>query len=106
MQQTVRSEEIEAYEGWVNDVARQSNNGWYRCPPLSSDERIVLFHRIAAVYRAAWGCNWLVHSGTVAKLAQHPELRTPRRWVRATVQILDLLQEAKMNSSTQTVGRS
>ena len=94
-QTTVREEEIAAYRLWLKEVEDQA---WLRCPKLSQDERVALFERIANLHKIAWGSNGIPSQALAATLAAQTQFRTPRRWVRAAVQILDTLQQNPLQS--------
>jgi len=90
-QQTVRPEEVGIYEGWLRAMMRQARSGWLRCPLLTVPQRVELFQRIARLHQLAWGSRCLPGRDEVAHLARQPQFPTSRRWVRAAVQILDLM---------------
>jgi hypothetical protein len=54
-------------------------------------QRLELFQRIVALHQVAWGSRCFPSRDEVAHLARQPQFPTSRRWVRAAVQILDLM---------------
>jgi hypothetical protein len=92
-QQTVRPEERSAYWNWRREAASLSAKGWPHCPALSAADRVELFQRIAAFHEVAWGKPRYSVDVLIRELATLPPLRNTRRWVRASVMILDLLQQ-------------
>jgi hypothetical protein len=91
-QETVHSVELDVYERWRAEADDQGLNAWGECHSLTTDERIELYRRVAHIHRTAWG-NPRVHvrEADLAKLASSGKFNTTRRWVRAAVQLLDLL---------------
>jgi hypothetical protein len=90
-QQTVRPEEVGIYKGWLRTLLRKAHSGWLRCPLLTASQRVELFQRIVALHQVAWGSRFFPSRDEVAHLARQPQFPTSRRWVRAAVQILDLM---------------
>jgi BREX system ATP-binding protein BrxC/D len=92
-QQTVRIEECTVYHQWNREAAALSANEWAHCPALSARERMELFRRILSLHAVAWGTHLNSLDGLVEPLAKSTEFRNTRRWVRASVSILDILQQ-------------
>jgi hypothetical protein len=61
---------------------------------LTDPQRIELFARIASIYQIAWGGTSRPSQSQLEELARQPQFKTTRRWVRATVQILELLNHS------------
>jgi hypothetical protein len=93
LQQTVRAEECVAYNRWKREAALVSADGWENCPTLDAADRLELFRRIASLHAIAWGTSWGAIDDHMESLAKLPAFRNTRRWVRACVSILDLLQQ-------------
>jgi hypothetical protein len=92
LQDTVTDVELEVYERWRAEADDQGANGWDEFESLTTHQRIELYRRIADIHRTAWGNPRVrVHDTDLAKLAGSGKFPTTRRWVRAVVQLLDLL---------------
>jgi len=96
-QKTVRPDECRVYENWSKEVDELSIRGWDACPDLQPSQRLELFRRIASIHAAAWGTSSAPSHGTLRKLIRSPAFGTTRRWVRASVQLLDLLQQQRFS---------
>ena len=92
-QETVREEEVRVYERWKREADRQAAEGWEKCATLRHAQRITLFNRIAEIHKVAWGTAVDLGSIDLPALAKRHEFDTTRRWVRATVQLLDMLYQ-------------
>lgn len=92
-QQTVHPEERSAYWAWSREVATVSANGWPHCPTLNAADRVELFRRIATFHEVAWGKQRRSVDELIHALAKQPSFRNTRRWVRASVSILDLIDQ-------------
>lgn len=92
-QKTIRPEEVRAYNKWDREADAQAGEGWHSCPALTTSQRLELFDNISALHVNAWGESQHLDAALVKELAKRPQYKTPRRWVRTVVQILDLLQQ-------------
>ena len=92
-QQTVRNEEVKTYERWKREADVLAQAGWEHCATLKPSQRVKLFERIAEIHVRAWGVKVAPDEEVVATLARNPQFNTTRRWVRAVVQFLDLLEQ-------------
>jgi RecA/RadA recombinase len=92
-QQTVRPEECSTYWAWSREVAAVADNGWPHCPTLNAADRVELFQRIAAFHEVAWGNQFPSIDVLIQSLAKSHSFRNTRRWVRASVSILDLMHQ-------------
>ena len=98
-QETVHRDECEVYEQWSNEAGRLSVHGWDECPSLRPSQRLELFRRIASLHREAWETSSTLTDDTVRTLTNTPAFGTTRRWVRACVQVLDLMQQHRLDLS-------
>jgi hypothetical protein len=92
-QQMVLPEEVTVYRQWLRELRQMSEHGWLSCPKLTAAQRVELFQNIRRFHEQAWGIRQLLDDETLGELARHPQFTTTRRWVRASVQVLDLLQQ-------------
>lgn len=90
---TQRPEEMTTYERWKREADVLAKTGWEHCAVLTPSQRIKLFERIAEIHVRAWGVKVAPDEQAIATLARNPRFNTTRRWVRAVVQILDLLEQ-------------
>jgi hypothetical protein len=93
-QVTVREEEVRVFERWDREARRLSGEGWQTCPRLTANQRKRLFQKIVALHESAWDWCWNDRDGTLEELVADRQFQSPRRWVRASVQLLDTLQQA------------
>ena len=94
-QTTVTEKEVRVYEQWNREASRLSGDGWQTCPRLTPAQRMLLFDKISRLHQDAWAWSAKDLNGKVEELARKREFRTARRWVRAAVQMLDMLQQTQ-----------
>jgi hypothetical protein len=92
-QYSTRPEESDVYNDWNAQANIYAKRGWDHCPALQPEQRIELFHRIRALHDIAWGPARIPSTMTLERLAVMPGFETTRRWVRASVKLLDLLKQ-------------
>jgi hypothetical protein len=92
-QASLRTEELKIYERWKREADALAEAGWEHCATLKPSQRIKLFDRIAKIHASAWGVTVAPDEQTIATLARNPQFNTTRRWVRAIVQTLDILEQ-------------
>lgn len=100
-QQSIRPEEVGAYERWKREADRQAAEGWQCCGSLRPRQRVELFERISSIHRIAWNADVDLEGIDVSSLARQEQFDTTRRWVRATVQLLDLLHQKQHHLNVQ-----
>ena len=93
LQASLRTEELKIYERWKREADALAEAGWEHCAALTPSQRIKLFERIAEIHVRAWGFKVAPDEQAIATLARTLHFNTTRRWVRAVVQILDLLEQ-------------
>ena len=98
-QETVPFAEAQAFRKWLGEIHDEAKAGWVRCPRLTPSQRLELFSRIVDVYRIAWGRVTTPSLSQLKELANHPQFSTTRRWVRATVQMIECLTQAARSNS-------
>jgi hypothetical protein len=89
----LRPEEVQVYGRWNREAEILAADGWAQCSALRPAQRVELFERIAEIHRTAWGRDVDLADVDVVQLARQHQFDTTRRWVRATVQLLDLLHQ-------------
>lgn len=92
-QVTVREEERTVYRRWKWEADALAAQGWERCSSLTPAQRVSLFRKIADLHALAWGVRVAPDECLVAALARKPQYTTTRQWVRASVQLLDILEQ-------------
>jgi len=92
-QQSVIREECQVFDRWNHEARILDAKGWEVCSPIRPAQRVDLFHRISAIHRTAWGASRNLTDEQLHALAKSASLDTTRRWVRASIQILELLTQ-------------
>ncbi len=92
-QYSVRREEFDVYCSWNNQADIHAKRGWDHCVALTLQQRIELFNRIKVLHDFAWGPAGMPSTVSLERLAAMPNFDTTRRWVRASVKLLDLVKQ-------------
>jgi len=90
-QRSVWPQEDAVFANWLDEARKQARLGWPTCPRLGAAQRVQLFGRISRIHHVAWNSTRQPNDELLSQLANESQFRVSRRWVRAAVQLLDLL---------------